>query len=128
MQVHVGDNENYDQVRVQKTLSIEQHLPCDSQFKLDCTLALLTHKCLSSNITRLQLVVALPTPLTTHHESRIRAEAVQPIVHDVGRRVRSLGLYQRVRMGGAGYRRERGVVKEMRRMAEVEMEMVSSLS
>ena len=73
-------------------------------------------------------MVALPTPVTTRHESRIRAEAVQLIVYDVGRRVRSLGLYQRVRMGGAGYRRERGVVKEMRRMAEMEMELVSRLS
>ena len=124
--VHVGDNESYDQFMVQKTLSIEPHLSCDSQFKIDRTLAVLIHKSLSVNITRLQLVVALPTPLTTRHESPIRAEAVQLIVHHVRHRVRSLGLYHRVRMGGAGYRQEGGVMKEMCWMAE--MEMASSLS
>ena len=111
---------------VQKTLSIEPHLACDSQFKIDGPLALLTYKYLSLNITRLQLVVARPTPLATRHEARTRAEAVQPIVRDVRRRVRSLGLYQGVIIEGAGYRQERGVMKETHCMAE--MEMASSLS
>ena len=69
--------------------------------------------------------MVLPIPLTTRHESRIRAEAVQLIVHDDRRQVRSLGFHQGVITEGAGYRQERGVMKEVRGMAEVEM--VSSL-
>ena len=84
-------------------------------------IGIINTKSLSLNITRLELVVALPTPVATRHESRIRAEAVQLIVHDVRRRVRSLGLYQGVIIGGAGYRQKRGVMKETRWMAEREM-------